>query len=613
MPNPACLYGRRTSTHLEDSMSVGDEKYRPVVVGLFAILALVLTSSAAFAQSDSNPKWDLFAGYQWLHPGATVPAAFGDPNNPIAYTVPDMPKGFGAALTYNFDPHWGFEFDLGHNWGSGNYETTGSVGPRFIWRTDSMNYFLHALVSENRLSVSGLNAGNGIGAIMGGGMDLPLTKSIAWRIFEADYVWGRHNYADFAAAEFPSLRRPSLEGVRLRTGLVFSWGGEAPVTPTASCSVQPTEVMVGEPITATVTASNFNPKHSVTYAWSGNGGQVTGKDTTASIDTTNAAPGNYTVTAHATDPKAHKNNEASCSASYTVRPLPPKNPPAVSLSASPASVVTGGNVNVTASCTSPDSVPVSVANWTATAGTVSGSGNSATLSTAGVPAGPVTIGATCTDSRGLTGQASTQVTVENPPPPPVNPEVVRLEARLALHSIYFVVDQPRAENFTGGLLASQQKTLIALAADFKKYLEAKPDAHLILGGHADHRGSVEYNQALSERPVNRVKSFLVEQRVPEANIEAKGFGKGENLTHAEVKDAVENNPELSTEERQRVLRNIVTIRMASNRRVDVTLSTTGQSSVRQFPFNAADSLTLIGGRTPVKKPAPAKKAAPKKK
>ena len=591
-------------------MSVGDEsKHRPAVAVLFAILALVLISNAAFAQSDSNPKWDLFVGYQYLHPGATVPAAFGDPNNPIGYQVPDMTKGFGSALTYNFDPHWGFEFDLGHNWGSGNYETTGSIGPRFIWRSESANYFLHALVSENRLSVSGLNAGNGIGAIMGGGMDLPLTKSIAWRLFEADYVWGRHNYSDFAAPEFPSLRRPSLEGVRLRTGLVFSWGGAAPVTPTASCSVQPTEVMVGEPITATVTASNFNPKHSVTYAWSGNGGQVTGKDTTASIDTTNAAPGNYTVTAHVTDPKANKNNEASCSASYTVKPLPPKNPPTVSLSASPANVVTGGDVNVTASCTSPDSVPVSVANWTATAGTVSGSGNSATLSTAGVPAGPVTIGATCTDSRGLTGQATTQVTVENPPPPPVDKV---LEARLALHSIYFVVDQPRPTDLNGGLLASQQATLIALAADFKKYLEAKPDAHLILGGHADMRGSVEYNQALSERRVNRVKSFLVEQGVSEGSIEVKAFGKEHNLTDAEVKDAVESNPELSPEERQRVLRNIVTIRMASNRRVDVTLSTTGQTSVRQFPFNAADSLTLIGGRTPVKKPAPAKKAAPKK-
>ena len=125
----------------------------------------------------------------------------------------------------------------------------------------------------------------------------------------------------------------------------------------------------------------------MTYSWSGNGGQVTGKDTTASIDTTNAAPGSYTVTAHVTDPKAKKNNEASCSANYTVKPLPPKNPPTMSLSASPASLVAGGSVSLTASCTSPDGVPVSVANWTSTGGTVSGSGNSATLSTAGALAG----------------------------------------------------------------------------------------------------------------------------------------------------------------------------------------------------------------------------------
>jgi hypothetical protein len=39
----------------------------------------------------------------------------------------------------------------------------------------------------------------------------------------------------------------------------------------------------------------------------------------------------------------------------------------------------------------------------------------------------------------------------------------------------------------------------------------------------------------------------------------------------------------------------------SNRRVDITLSTTGQESVRHFPFNAADSLSLIGGREAAKK------------
>jgi outer membrane protein OmpA-like peptidoglycan-associated protein len=445
-------------------------------------------------------------------------------------------------------------------------------------------------------------------------MDLPIRKGLAFRLFEADYVWGRHNYSDFAMPEFPDLRRPSFEGVRLRTGLVFSWGGAPAVAPAASCSVQPGEVLVGEPVTATVSVSNFNPKHTVTYAWSGNGGQIASKDTTAQIDTTNAAPGSYTVTVRVTDAKEKKNNVASCSANFTVKPLPPKNPPTISISASPTSLQAGGTVNLSANCSSPDNVGVSVASWTASGGTVSGSGSSATLNTTGAAPGSITVGATCTDTRGLTAQGSTQVMVENPPPPPVNPEVARLEARLSLHSVYFVTDQPRPANPKGGLLASQQKTLIALAADFKKYLESKPDAHLILGGHADHRGSVEYNQALSERRVGRVKSFLIEQGVPEANIETKAFGKEHNLTTEEVQGEVQSNPDLSPEERQRVLRNIVTIRMASNRRVDVTLSTTGQTSVRQFPFNATDALTLIGGREAeakkkTAKPAPKKPAA----
>ena len=207
----------------------------------------------------------------------------------------------------------------------------------------------------------------------------------------------QHNYADFVSPEFPNLRRPSFEGVRLRTGLVFNWGGAPPVSPAASCSVQPTEVFVGEPITATVSASNFNPKHTVTYAWSGNGGQVTGKDTTAQIDTTNAAPGSYTITAHVTDAKEKTNNEASCSANFTIKPLPPKNPPTISISASPTSLQAGGTVNLSANCTSPDSVPVTVANWTASSGTISGSGSFGHPEHHWRAPGSITVGATCTD------------------------------------------------------------------------------------------------------------------------------------------------------------------------------------------------------------------------
>ncbi len=370
--------------------------------------------------------------------------------------------------------------------------------------------------------------------------------------------------------------------------------------PAATCSVQPNEALVGEPVTATVTTSNFKPKHTLNYVWSpsNGGGKVIGKDATAEIETTNAAPGIYTVTAHVTDAKEKKNNQASCSASFLVKPLPPKNPPTISLSANPASLRSGRTVNLSANCTSPDGVPVSVANWAASSGTVSGIGGSATVNTTGASPGAIAVSATCTDSRGLKAQASIEVEVENPPPTPplTGPEIKVVEARLALKSIYFPTSMPPVSDPHTGLVDSQQQTLFSLAADFRKYLESKPEAHLLLVGHADPRGRTEYDQKLSERRADRVKSFLVEQGVPEANIDTKAFGARHALSEATVKNAIENDPQLGPEQRQRVLRNTHTIVLASDRRVDITLSTTGQSSVRQFPLNAADALTLIRGR-----------------
>jgi hypothetical protein len=394
-----------------------------VFVVMFAVCLFPATSSA---QDQEVPKYDLFVGYQWLHPGGSVPTPFGNASSPTPFQLPDLGKGFGSALTYNLDSHWGLEGDFGHNWGSGIYETTVSVGPRFMVRTENTNYFLHALLSYNRLGVNGLDSSNGIGAIMGGGMDLKFSRSIHWRLFEADYVWARHNYADAADLDFPDLRRPSLEGVRLRTGLVFNFGFPATVTPAASCSVQPSEVMVGEPITATATASNFNPKHTLGYTWTGNGGKVTGKDNTASIDTNGMTGGSYTVSAHIADPKMKKGGEASCTANFTVKELP-KNPPTISLSASPSSVTVGAPSTITATCSSPDNMQTSVAGWTTSSANISGNGNTATLDTTGVSPGSVTVSATCSDSRGLTSPGSTSVNVEAPAlPPPPPPQASKL-------------------------------------------------------------------------------------------------------------------------------------------------------------------------------------------
>lgn len=197
---------------------------------------------------------------------------------------------------------------------------------------------------------------------------------------------------------------------RPRTGLP-----EAPVA--LSCSVSPSEVLAGEPIVVTVAATNFTPNHLLTYEWSSTGPKVTGRDNAAAIDTTGLATGSYEVTARVTDSQAKQRPTASCSAQFSVK-QPPRNAPTMALSANPTNVGHGEVVTLTASCSSPDNAPVTVSNWTATGGNISGTRNTATLDTAGVPPGTITISAACSDSRGMNASASTEVSVGAPPPPP---------------------------------------------------------------------------------------------------------------------------------------------------------------------------------------------------
>jgi hypothetical protein len=485
---------------------------RVLVVTLSLMLAGLVLSSTANAQDQTPPKWELFTGYQWLAPGGTVPEPFQPYNSPVGIKPPGLPKGFGVSLTRDFGPIWGLEGDFGHNWGDFGYETTVSAGPRVGWRSQDTNFFLHTLVSYNRFNENGIGPKNGIGAILGGGMDLLISHRISYRLFEADYVWAHQNYADQVSASFPALRRPSLEGVRLRTGIVWNFGG-APETPVAaSCSVQPAEVMVGEPITATANATGFNPKHTLTYTWSSTGGKITGKDTTASIDTNGTAGGSYVVTAHVSDAKAKHNNEASCTANFTVKE-PPKNPPTMSCSANPTTVQSGGTSNLSCTCTSPDNVPVTVSGWTATGGTVSGSGATATLNTAGAPAGTITVSATCTDTRGLTATSSSDVTVEVPPPPP--PQASKLSE--CDFSKMTKIGKPwRVDNECKAILD-----------DVAQRLQHDPDSKLVIVGNAEPKE--KRRNLAAERAVD-AKAYLsggeAKQAIDASRIETRTGSAG---------------------------------------------------------------------------------------
>jgi outer membrane protein OmpA-like peptidoglycan-associated protein len=176
------------------------------------------------------------------------------------------------------------------------------------------------------------------------------------------------------------------------------------------------------------------------------------------------------------------------------------------------------------------------------------------------------------------------------------------EIKLSMRSVYFPTDQPRTlkTKTQAALLPSEQEALKSVAETFQKYIAYKPDARLVLSGHADKRGAAGYNKALSERRAQLAKSFLVEQGVPAGSIDTQAYGEEKNLDAGQVKQLLEGNSDLSAEVREKALQKLPTIVLAHNRRVDITVTPPGQESVPQYPFTAEDYPTLVDRNGPRK-------------
>ena len=586
---------------------------RTLALAFVALIPVALAAqdsaqpAAKASAGDSASKWDIFGGYSYLAPNATV----------NGYQFSAINDGVIASVARYFNQYFGVQ-------GEGDYHNDNSEGPAnnsfaingdfsggsagviFRFPTTDVTPFVHALVGGEQVGSYYQQDTWGVVLTAGGGLDLRtslLHGHLAVRVFQVDY---QQVHGDFGVGTH-------ADDVRASTGLVYRVGSFAQPPPvTLACSASPATIFPGDPVTVTATAGNLGPKLNVVYSWTGVPG-LKGNGATASLDSAATgvlAPGAYTVNCGVKEGKPGKEGlrpweSAAATASFTVKAF---EPPTISCSASPTTLNPGDKSAITAAGVSPQNRPLTY-SYSAASGTVSGSGATASFDSTGAAPGTVGINCNVSDDKGQTATASAIVTITAPPPPGPSPEQVRLEARLALHSVFFPTAQPRAEKPEGGLLDSQQATLTTLATDFKSYLTYKPDAHLTLSGHCDVRGSVEYNQALSERRVARTKQFLVDQGVPEGSIETQGLGKEEELTADQVKDLVAQNPDLSDAQRAKVLHDLNVIVLAQNRRVDVTLSTTGQQSVRLYPFNAADSLSLLDERSLATK----KKAAAVKK
>ncbi len=489
----------------------------PLAIALLCTIATVLPATAQDEDKGSlAPKWELYGGYSFFHPGADIHGQLPGALFPLSSKLEVNPRGIGLAGTYNFNRWFGLTLDTSTHWGSGEKTTFSriddaafsnfSLGPKFTFRSRYFAPFLEALVGDHRLMPDAFHDVDKLGVLAGGGLDWNLSRHVSLRLIRADYVYSNYRYGSAS-----STPRTEIRGARLQAGVNFMFGGDdkEQTSPSASCSVQPGEVYAGEQVTATATGSNFNPNQTLTYRWNGAGAGMKPMPSEAStqIDTTGLQPGSYEATANVSD---GRHGAASCTTRFTVKS---PRPPTVACAADPASVPIGGVSNITANGSSPDGRRLTY-SYSTTAGDISGTDPSARLNTGGAQPGPITVTCNVSDDRNapLTASSTIVVNVEAPPPPA--PEIAELDAKLALHSIYFQTARPTAKDPERGLVDSQEAILRTLASDYKKYLKYKPECRLILTGHADSRGSAEYNKQLTERRVERTKKFLVGEGTP---------------------------------------------------------------------------------------------------
>ena len=373
-----------------------------------AALLCIALALGVTAWAQDTPKVEIPVGFSFVnvHPNLAPITSFNV-------------FGGGGQIDFNFGNYFGIKADfMGYTQGSGLRNqleqhgfagaANGNVftymfGPQIKKHTGVFQPFGEALfgaahtnayatiLTDEGKILSGTGDNNGFAMALGGGLDLRMSKHFALRPVEVDYLLTRftaNHVANYTANQ---------NNFRYFGGLEFMFGGAPPVPVSASCSASPSAVWSGDPVTVSGTGANFNPKHTLTYAWTTTGGKPSATNAQgATIDTAGLAPGNYTASATITDPKEKKNNSATCSANFTIKQ---PQPPVVTCSASPTTIAIGESATVTMTASDPQGWPLTY-SWSNSGGTMSGSGTSVTITATNADAGN-TIGATgtATDAR----------------------------------------------------------------------------------------------------------------------------------------------------------------------------------------------------------------------
>ena len=246
----------------------------------------------------------------------------------------------------------------------------------------------------------------------GGGVDLVLWKHLAWRVAELDYL--QTNFTGVAVGA--NARQNNF---RAGSGVVFRFGFPEPPPPpnhppVAACSANPTSVYAGTSDSVQVHVNASDPDNDqLTYTYTATGGAVDGSGPDGRWTPSGLAVGTYTVNVKVDDGKG---GTATCSADIAVAPKP-NQPPTISCSTDRSPILPGERTGITATASDPDGDPLTY-SYSASGGTVNGSGPKAEFDSTGLAPGSYTVRCSVADGKGGTADANTTVDVQQPPAPP---------------------------------------------------------------------------------------------------------------------------------------------------------------------------------------------------
>ncbi|MGL4734057.1 MAG: peptidoglycan-associated lipoprotein Pal [Enterovibrio sp.] len=117
-----------------------------------------------------------------------------------------------------------------------------------------------------------------------------------------------------------------------------------------------------------------------------------------------------------------------------------------------------------------------------------------------------------------------------PVAPTLTPEEIRNNELRQSQTVFFTFDDSE--------IKGQFKEMLGAHAAF---LRTNPDVHVTIEGHADERGTPEYNIALGERRAKAVQMFLQAQGVPMSQLSIVSYGEERPLVLGHTEHEYQQN------------------------------------------------------------------------